>query len=70
MSGWGKSCEYHQRAEKASPSSDAASPEKVQDPDNIIKLWDAQRRGATHWSELLSTVGIPFMESFKRTQLN
>lgn len=69
MSGWGKFCEYHHRTEKASPSSNAGPPKMGQDPDSLIKSWHAQRRGATHWSELLSTVGIWHMKSFKWMKL-
>ncbi|KAJ4861358.1 fungal zn(2)-Cys(6) binuclear cluster domain-containing protein [Trichoderma breve] len=57
MSGWGKSCAYHHRAEKTSPSN--ASPQQVaKDPDSVIEAWHSQSRSATHWTEVLSTLKL------------
>lgn len=58
VSGWGKFCEYRYRTEKANPSSDTGAPKIGQDPDGRVKSWLAQRRGATHWEDLISAVSI------------
>ncbi|PKK51430.1 hypothetical protein CI102_3418 [Trichoderma harzianum] len=57
MSGWGKSCAYHHRAERTGPSN--ASPQQVaKDPDSVIEAWHSQSRSATHWTEVLSTLKL------------
>ncbi|KAL7928251.1 hypothetical protein V8C35DRAFT_333163 [Trichoderma chlorosporum] len=62
-SGFGKFCEYHHRIEKASASSGDDPPKMVYDPETPIKSWHTQRRSATHWSELLSTLKIQAMQT-------
>ncbi|EHK21810.1 uncharacterized protein TRIVIDRAFT_2412, partial [Trichoderma virens Gv29-8] len=58
LSGWGKFCEYHHRAEKADLSPDVSPQQTMQEPNSVIKSWHAQSRSATHWSELLSTLKL------------
>lgn len=68
ISGWGKSCAYHHRAEKTGPSN--ASPQQItKDPDSVIEAWHSQSRSATHWTEVLSTVSIRSTEYFVWTKL-
>lgn len=69
VSGFGKFCEYRYRMEKANPPLDTGAPKLGQDLDDRVKSWHAQRRGATHWGELISAVSIQLMKSFKRMGL-
>jgi hypothetical protein len=70
VSGWGKFCEYRFRTEKANPSSETGTPKKMgQDPDGRVKAWLAQRRGATHWDDLISAVSIQSIKPYGRIEL-
>lgn len=71
VSGWGKFCEYRYRTEKPNPPLDTGAPKKMgQHPDGRVKSWLAQRRGATHWDDLISAVSIQFSKSDSRIELN
>lgn len=56
LSGWAKHCAYNHRPESDMPSSNIRSHTPKEDPNHLIASWHAQRRGATHWEELLSRV--------------
>ncbi|KAL7922883.1 hypothetical protein ACQKWADRAFT_72030 [Trichoderma austrokoningii] len=56
VSGWGKFCEYRYRAEKASPPLNKDAPKTGQEPEGRVKAWLAQRRGASHWEDLISAL--------------
>ncbi|KAH8807558.1 hypothetical protein F5884DRAFT_833292 [Xylogone sp. PMI_703] len=61
ISGWGEYCAYHHRIESNTPSSDTHSSQAFivkEDPGNIATSWHAQRRGATHWSNVLSKLKL------------
>ncbi|KAK1252254.1 hypothetical protein MKX08_003441 [Trichoderma sp. CBMAI-0020] len=45
--------------EKANPPLNTGAPKKMgQDPDGRVKSWLAQRRGATHWDDLISALKL------------
>src|SRR3569833_1334961 len=62
LSGWGNRCAYNHRLESNNTLSLATNPqepvETEHDTERNINSWHAQRRGATHWEELLSHVSI------------
>lgn len=59
VSGFGKFCEYRYRTEKANaPLVTGALKTVGQDADSRVKSWLAQRRGATHWDDLISAVSV------------
>ena len=65
LSGWGNGCAYNHRLENnvlSSASHDQASVATEKDAGRSINSWHVQRRGATHWDQLLSHVGVSVRE--------
>jgi hypothetical protein len=61
VSGWGKFCEYRYRIERANPPLDKSTANTLgQDPEGRVRSWLAQRRGGTHWDDLISSVSTLF----------
>lgn len=58
LAGWGRDCSYSHRVDSETASSGTHSQEIGETPDHIITSWHAQRRGPTHWKQVLSSVSL------------
>ena len=57
--GWGRHCSYnHQVADDKQHTQTRSEGEEAQPGSLVSSSWHAQRRGPTHWKQVLSTVSI------------
>ena len=68
-SGWGRHCTYKHKRESSTPSppiQPRVSAATGHDGEQLINSWHAQRRGATHWEQLVFMVSCCLEEPGQR----